>query len=117
MRHRNARKSLVSNYGHHRALVANLVKGLFKAGSIQTTQARGKEASRLADRLIAIAKRDEVASRRRVFEIIGDRTLTRQIFTSVVAGSGARQGGYTRILKVGKRRGDNAPLVRVELVK
>ncbi len=117
MRHRNARKSLVCDFDHHKALVANLVKGIFKAGGIQTTQARGKEASKLAERLISIAKGGGVASRRSVFEIIQDRTLTKRIFTSIVSDFGARQGGYTRILKLGKRRGDNAQMVRVELVK
>jgi len=101
---------------HERLLLANLAAALFTHKSIQTTQTKAKRLQPLAERLITFAKRGDLASRRRVLATISDKTVVHVLFTEIAPLVAEREGGYTRITKIGNRKGDNAPMARIELV-
>ena len=101
---------------HERLLLANLAAALFTHKSIQTTQTKAKRLQPLAERLITFAKRGDLASRRRVLATISDKTVVHVLFTEIAPAVAERQGGYTRITKIGPRKGDNAPMAVIELV-
>ncbi|MFT4029574.1 MAG: 50S ribosomal protein L17 [Protaetiibacter sp.] len=101
---------------HERLLLANLAAALFTHKSITTTETKAKRLRPLAERLITFAKRGDLHSRRRVLSVIGDKTVVHELFTEIAPLVADREGGYTRITKIGNRKGDNAPMAVIELV-
>ena len=101
---------------HERLLLANLAASLFTHKSITTTETKAKRLRPLAERLITFAKRGDLHARRRVLQVIGDRTVVHVLFTEIAPLVAEREGGYTRITKIGNRKGDNAPMAVIELV-
>jgi large subunit ribosomal protein L17 len=101
---------------HERLLLAQLASQLFEHRSIQTTEAKAKRLRPVAERLVTFAKRGDLHSRRRVMRSIGDKTVVHELFTEIAPLVAERQGGYTRIVKTGFRKGDNAPMAVIELV-
>ena len=102
---------------HERLMLANLATALFEHGRITTTEAKAKRLRPLAERLITFAKRGDLAARRRVLTVVRDKNVVHVLFTEIGPRYETRQGGYTRILKIGPRKGDNAPMVIIELVE
>ncbi|MDA3146197.1 50S ribosomal protein L17 [Leucobacter sp. UCMA 4100] len=101
---------------HERLLLNNMAAQLFTHKSIQTTETKAKRLQPVAERLITFAKRGDLAARRRVLRQIGDQTVVHELFTEIAPLVEERQGGYTRIIKTGYRKGDNAPMAVIELV-
>lgn len=102
---------------HERLMLANLATALFEHGRITTTEAKAKRVRPLAERLITFAKRGDLASRRRVMTVIRDKGVVHALFTDIAPTYDNRDGGYTRITKIGPRKGDNAPMAVIELVE
>ena len=102
---------------HERLMLANLATALFEHGKITTTEAKAKRLRPLAERLITFAKRGDIASRRRVLTVVRDKTVVHTLFTEIGPQYAGRPGGYTRIIKIGPRKGDNAPMAVIELVE
>jgi large subunit ribosomal protein L17 len=102
---------------HERLILANLATALFEHGRITTTEAKAKRVRPLAERLITFAKRGDLASRRRVMTVIGDKGVVHMLFAEIAPQYDNRAGGYTRITKIGPRKGDNAPMAVIELVE
>ena len=102
---------------HERLILANLATLLFEHGKITTTEAKARRLRPLAERLITKAKRGDLHARRQVMTIIRDKTVVHELFTEIGPRYATRQGGYTRIIKVGPRKGDNAPMAVIELVE
>ncbi|WP_062200779.1 50S ribosomal protein L17 [Demequina salsinemoris] len=102
---------------HERQILANLAQSLFENGRITTTVTKAKRLRPYAERLITFAKRGDLASRRRVLGIISDKGVVHTLFAEIGPGFAEREGGYTRITKVGNRKGDNAPMAVIELVE
>jgi large subunit ribosomal protein L17 len=101
---------------HERLILANLAAALFTHKSIKTTETKAKRLRPVAERLITFAKRGDLHSRRRVLATIGDKTVVHELFTEIAPLVANREGGYTRITKLGFRKGDNASMVQIELV-
>ncbi len=101
---------------HERLMLANLAAALFTHKSIKTTETKAKRLRPVAERLITFAKRGDLASRRRVLATIGDKQVVHVLFTEIAPLLAEREGGYTRITKLGFRKGDNASMVQIELV-
>ncbi|HEV8650428.1 MAG TPA: 50S ribosomal protein L17 [Actinomycetes bacterium] len=101
---------------HERMLIANLARSLFAEGRIRTTEAKAKRLRPQAERLITFAKRGDVASRRQVLTVVRDKEVVHKLFAEIAPRFADRQGGYTRILKLGPRPGDSAPMALIELV-
>ena len=101
---------------HERLMLANLAAALFTHKSITTTETKAKRFRPLAERLVTFAKRGDLHARRRVLSVIGDKTVVHELFTEIAPLVADRPGGYTRITKVGNRKGDNAPMAVIELV-
>jgi large subunit ribosomal protein L17 len=97
-------------------MLANLAAALFTHKSIKTTETKAKRLRPVAERLITFAKRGDLASRRRVLSTIHDKSVVHELFTEIAPLVADREGGYTRITKLGVRKGDNAPMVQIELV-
>jgi large subunit ribosomal protein L17 len=97
-------------------MLANLAAALFTHKSIKTTETKAKRLRPVAERLITFAKRGDLHSRRRVLATIGDKTVVHELFTEIAPQVALREGGYTRITKLGFRKGDNASMVQIELV-
>jgi large subunit ribosomal protein L17 len=102
---------------HEKLLIANLARALFSEGRIRTTEAKAKRLRPQAERLITFAKRGDVASRRQVLTVVRDKAVVHTLFAEIAPRFANRQGGYTRILKLGPRPGDGAPMVLIELVE
>jgi large subunit ribosomal protein L17 len=102
---------------HQRHILANLATALFEHGKITTTEAKARRLRPFAERLITFAKRGDLHARREVLTVVTDRGVVHTLFTEIGPGFAARDGGYTRITKVGPRKGDNAPLAVIELVR
>ena len=102
---------------HERLMLANLATALFEHGRITTTEAKAKRLRPLAERLITFAKRGDLHARRRVMTVIHDKSVVHALFTEIGPNFSARPGGYTRITKIGPRKGDNAPMAVIELVE
>ena len=102
---------------HERLLLANLATALFANGRITTTEAKAKRLRPLAERLITFAKRGDLHARRRVLAIIRDKGVVHTLFTEIAPRYDNRHGGYTRIVKLEPRKGDNAPMAVIELVE
>jgi large subunit ribosomal protein L17 len=101
---------------HERLMLANLATALFEHGKITTTEAKAKRLRPLAERLITFAKRGDLHARRRVMTVVRDKGVVHELFTEIGPRFENRQGGYTRITKIGPRKGDNAPMAVIELV-
>ncbi|MDR7233353.1 50S ribosomal protein L17 [Agrococcus sp. BE272] len=101
---------------HERLLLANLAAALFTHKSIKTTETKAKRLRPIAERLITFAKRGDLHARRRVLAVIGDKGVVHELFTEIAPLVAEREGGYTRITKLGFRKGDNAPMAQIELV-
>ena len=101
---------------HRKAMLRNLVTDLFREGRITTTECRAKEARREAEKMITLAKRGDLHARRQALAFIYDETVVAKLFDEIAPKYADRNGGYTRILKLGPRRGDNSEAVYLELV-
>jgi large subunit ribosomal protein L17 len=101
---------------HERLILANLATSLFEHKRITTTEAKAKRLRPLAERLITFAKRGDLHARRRVLTVVRDKGVVHTLFTEIAPAMAERQGGYTRITKIGARKGDNAPMAVIELV-
>ncbi len=102
---------------HERLILANLATALFEHGGITTTVAKAKRLRPLAEKLVTSAKKGDLAARRRVLQVVRDKSVVHHLFTEIGPRYDGRQGGYTRIIKIGPRQGDNAPMARIELVE
>jgi large subunit ribosomal protein L17 len=102
---------------HQRHILSNLATALFEHGRITTTHAKARKLRPVAERLITFAKKGDLHSRRQVLTVVPDRTVVHQLFTEIGPSYASRQGGYTRIIKIGPRKGDNAPMAVIELVR
>ena len=102
---------------HRKAMLRNLVTDLLREGRITTTEMRAKEARRMAEKMITLGKRGDLHARRQALAYIFDENVVTKLFDEIAPNYEDRQGGYTRILKLGPRRGDNAEEVYLELVK
>lgn len=102
---------------HHNLMMANLATELVRHGRIRTTVAKAKHVQPLAERMITFAKRGDLHSRRRVLRVIRDRDVVHKLFSEVGPAFAERDGGYTRVLKLGPRKGDAAPMALIELVE
>ena len=102
---------------HERLMLANLATALFEHGKITTTDAKAKRVRPLAERLITHAKRGDLHARRRVLAVIRDKDVVHELFAEIGPRYATRPGGYTRITKIGPRKGDNAPMAVIELVE
>src|SRR5438270_3021830 len=100
---------------HERLMLANLATALFEHGRITTTEAKAKRLRPLAERLITFAKRGDLHARRQVLTVIRDKDVVHKLFAEIGPKFSERAGGYTRIVKVGPRKGDNAPMAVIEL--
>src|SRR5687768_10596121 len=108
--------SLGSNPSHQRLMLSNLASSLFQHEHIKTTEAKAKLLRPYAERIITKAKKGSVHDRRQVLALIEDRDVVHKLFAEIGPRFGARNGGYTRILKLGPRNGDGAPMALIELV-
>ena len=102
---------------HERHILANLATALFQHGRITTTEAKAKRLRPVAERLITFAKRGDLHARRRVLTVVTDKGVVHQLFTEIAPEFSERDGGYTRITKIGPRKGDNAAMAVIELVR
>lgn len=101
---------------HERLMLRNMATSLFKHGKITTTETKAKRLRPLAERLVTFAKRGDLAARRRVLAQLTEKSVVHELFTNIAPQVADRQGGYTRITKLGYRKGDNAPMALIELV-
>jgi len=117
MRHRKDHRKLSRTFQHRRALLRNLVTALFQYERIETTVAKAKEARRLAERMITFGKQNDVAARRHVARFIFKPEVADKLFTTIAPWYTERNGGYTRIMRIGRRLGDAGETCYLELVK
>jgi len=108
---------LGSGPAHQKLLLAGLCTSLFRQGQVRTTEAKAKAMRPLAERMITFAKRGDISARRRVLQVITDRGVVHKLFEEIGPRFAERNGGYTRIVKAGFRKGDAAPLAIVQLVE
>ena len=101
---------------HERLMLANLAASLFEHKRITTTVTKAKRLRPYAERLVTFAKKGDLASRRRVLGVISSKSIVHELFTEIAPAVANREGGYTRITKIGNRKGDNAPMAVIELV-
>jgi large subunit ribosomal protein L17 len=117
MRHKKAVKRLGRTSSHRKALYRNMVTSLLQHEKIITTDTKAKELRRVADKMITLGKKGTLHARRQALSFIRDRQVTQKVFEELSPRYTDRAGGYTRIIKLGRRRvGDNAPLSQIELV-
>ncbi|ADN01491.1 50S ribosomal protein L17 [Spirochaeta thermophila] len=117
MKHRISFNRLGRKSSHRKALIRNMVTSLFRHERIRTTEVKAKEVRRYAERLITRAKVDSVHNRRMVARFVQDKAVLAKLFTDIAPRFVSRPGGYTRVLKLGERRGDAASMVILELVE
>ncbi len=116
MRHLKHGRKLGRTASHRKALLSNLATAILTHKSIITTTPKAKEARSTVERLITFAKRGDLASRRMVLRTIKDKMLVKELFEEIAPTYADRNGGYTRVIKIGHRKGDNAPLAIFEMV-
>ena len=116
MRHRKAGRKLGRTTAHRSAMLRNMVTSLFEHERIVTTVPKAKEARRIADKMITLAKRGDLHARRQAYAFIRSRDVVAKLFDDLQAQYTDRQGGYTRIIRTGTRHGDAAPMAILELV-
>jgi len=102
---------------HRNALLRNIVTSLFKEERIKTTEPRAKELKRIADKMITLGKRGDLHARRQALAYLLDEDVVSKLFNNLAPRYSERQGGYTRLVKIGYRRGDAAPMVMIELIQ
>jgi large subunit ribosomal protein L17 len=117
MRHNKSGRKLGRNSSHRKAMMRNMVTSLLDAEKIVTTDSRAKELRKIADRLITLGKRGDLHARRQAAETIQDKKVVAKLFDRLGPRFATRPGGYTRIIKLGSRLGDNAPQSIIELVE
>ena len=117
MRHQAKGRQLSRTADHRRALLSNMATSLFLHGKVVTTEAKAKELRPYAEKLITLARRGDLHARRLVSTKIRERDALSRLFTEIGPRFAEREGGYTRILKLGQRQGDAAPMARIELVE
>ena len=116
MRHGLGYRKLNRDSAHRKALLRNLVKDLLRHESIKTTEPKAKEARRSAEKMITLGKDGSLHARRKALKYLNDKDLVAEIFEEIAPRFANRNGGYTRILKLGSRGGDGAPMARLELL-
>ena len=116
MRHRKSGLKLGKTTSHRQSMFKNMVTSLFKYDRIRTTDVKAKELRRWVDHVITLAKRGDLHARRQVMNIVRDKKLVRELFEDATAKFSNRSSGYTRIVKIGRRSGDAAPLSLIELI-
>ena len=116
MRHRLAHRKLGRTTSHRKAMMANMAASLIEHEQIVTTLPKAKEMKPFMDKLITLAKKGDLAARRRAISTIRDKDAVRKLFEVMGDRYAERNGGYTRVLKAGFRHGDNAPMAVIELV-
>ena len=116
MRHRVAGRKLSRPTGHRRALYRNLVTDLLRYEKIVTTEAKAKEVRPLTEKMITLGKQGTLHARRQALSFVLDKDVVDKVFTTVGPRYAERHGGYTRIVKLGPRSGDGAPMAQIELV-
>jgi len=116
MRHKKKGSALNRTSSHRKWLLSNLITSLFVHEKIKTTTAKAKQARPLAEKMITFAKRGDLHARRQVLRFIRDKEVVKKLFDTLGARFKDRPGGYTRILKIGNRAGDNAPMAYLELI-
>ncbi|PLX84820.1 MAG: 50S ribosomal protein L17 [Desulfuromonas sp.] len=117
MRHRKTGRKLGRNTSHRKAMMRNMVTSLFQHDRIKTTDARAKELRKIAEKLVTLAKLGDLHARRQALEVIRDKNVVAKLFEEIAPRYTSRPGGYTRIIKLGQRAGDNASLSIIELVE
>jgi large subunit ribosomal protein L17 len=117
MRHRKSGVKLNRTTSHRQAMFRNMVTSLFKHDRIRTTEAKAKELRRWADQVITLAKRGDLHARRQAMSIVREKDVVHKLFEEASERFGTVNGGYTRIIRIGRRLGDAAPLTLVELVR
>ena len=117
MRHRIAHRKLGRRPSHRRALLRNLAATLIEHGHLRTTVAKAKEVRPFVERLVTLGRRSDLAARRRALQILPRKQVVGKLFDDVAPRFADRPGGYTRILKLGPRQGDGAPMARIEFVE
>ena len=116
MRHRKAGLKLNRTSSHRKAMFRNMVTSLFKHERIRTTDVKAKELRRWAENLITLAKRGDLHARRQALSIVREKDVVHKLFAEAAEKYGAASGGYTRIVKLGRRPGDAAPISMIELI-
>ncbi len=116
MRHRNANRKLSRNTSHRRALLRNLVTSFLDSGRMMTTLQKAKEVRPLAEKMITLGKRDNLAARRMVHAYLLKDATAQKVFKTIAPKFADRKGGYSRIIKLGNRKGDGADLAIIELI-
>jgi len=116
MRHLKAGKKLGRTSSHRLATMRNLVTSFLQHEQIETTDAKAKELKRLAEKMVTLGKRGDLHARRQAMSVLRDESVGKKLFDDIAPRFKDRAGGYTRILKVGRRHGDNAPVSIIELV-
>jgi len=116
MRHQKAGKKLNRTGSHRNAMFRNMVTSLFTHGRIRTTHAKAKELTRWADHMITLAKRGDLHARRQALSVMKDKAVVHKLFEEAQSRFGQRAGGYTRVVKIGRRTGDAAPISLIEFV-
>jgi len=117
MRHNKSGKRLGRNSSHRKAMMRNMVTSLLDHEKITTTDVRAKELRKIADKMITLGKRGDLHARRQALQVVRDRKVVSKLFDMLAPRYKERQGGYTRILKLGTRLGDNASLSVIQLVE
>ena len=117
MRHKVATFKIGRSGAHRRAMLANMVSSLYENGQIETTLVKAKEARRFAERLITIGKKGDLHNIRLAVARLRNKEMVRKLFTEIAPSYEGRNGGYTRIIKLGKRRGDAAEMCILQLVE
>jgi len=116
MRHQNTGRKLNRTSTHRKAMFANMATSLFEHERIRTTDAKAKEIRRVAEKLVTLAKKGDVSARRLVARTVRNPEVLKKLFDDIGPRYAERAGGYTRIVKIGHRAGDNAPMSLIELV-
>lgn len=116
MRHQRKTVKLQRTQSHRDALLKNLCKSLIEHRRIKTTLAKAKAVRPVAEKLVTLAKRDSLHARRQAFAVLRCKSLVKTLFDEIAAASKDRQGGYTRITKLGQRQSDSAPMAFIEWV-
>lgn len=116
MRHRKIKGKLGRTSSHRKAMLRNMTESIIEHDRIQTTLPKAKEVRKLVDYVITLAKRDDLQSRRLVIQLLPNKTIVQKLFKEVAPRFKSRPGGYTRIFKMGYRRGDAADMAVIELI-
>lgn len=117
MRHRKAGRKLGRTTSHRKAMLRNMVTSLVKHERIMTTDSKAKELRKVADKMITLGKRGTLHARRQALSFVRDESVVAKLFAELSARYQQRAGGYTRIIKIGPRPGDNAPLSIIEYIQ